>query len=331
MTPYLSIFGVIPASADSISVPNRMVCEIFSAYILTLVLVVDRDDTDLLTVGRRDVGGVISCFGDPSQSSRLLRGRVPYLSAAIRVAVASAAVRRDPLVGHFFSLHGEFGVRHLAADVLVGFALSAGLSRTKLGRSVDGRILGLGVSGRGFSGGMGFSRLLARSLVARLGPRGAVAGRGVDVPTGDVLAFWGSVRVTLTRRRGRGGAPANEELSEPHPDPQETTLEAHERDPPPLLKARPHPSTPLSDPAAPKTTSSQTGKLSNSPNERTSSAHSFSINESNLRTWAATLMMPHSGDESCVSHFSSTLALMSPLSVFGSSTVISPPLVNGGP
>lgn len=265
------------------SVPTKTVCEIFSAYILTRVLVADLDETDRDTVGLLEEGGVLSCLGEDSGStSRLLRGKVPYLSAATRVADASAAVdSRWPFVGHFFSSTGEFGVLHLAADVFVGLARRAGLSRTRFGRSVVGLIRGLGVRGRGFSGGVGFSLLLARSRVARLGPRGAVTGLGPEDPTGELL--FGSATVTFTRRRGRGGAPASEELSEPHPEPQETTLDAQERDPPPLLSARPHPSTPLSLPAAPSANSSPAGKLSRSPIERASSIAShdpFSTNDS---------------------------------------------------
>lgn len=271
MNTHFSIFGTIPAKADSTSVPSSTVCEVFSAYIRTRVFVVDRDDTDRVTVGLLDDGGVLSCFGDPSVSASFLRrGRVAYLSAATRVALASATVvNRGPFAGHLFSSLGEFGVRHLAVEVLVGLARKAGLSRTRLGKSAVGRILGFGVRGRGFSGGVGFSRLLARSRVAKLGPRGAVTGRGVDDPMGELR--FGSATVTLTRRRGRGGAPAMEELSEPQPDPQETTLEAQDLDPPPLLRARPHPSTPLSLPAAPSTNSSPAGKLSKSPSERASS------------------------------------------------------------
>lgn len=236
---------------------------------------VERDEAERVTVGLRDDGGVPSCFGEPSGSaSRLRRGRVAYLSAATRVAFASVTVvNRGPLAGHLFSSLGELGVRHRAVEVLVGFARSAGLSRTRLGRSAVGRIRGFGVSGRGFSGGVGFSRLLARSRVARLGPRGAVTGRGAAEPTGELR--FGSVTLTLTRRRGRGGAPASDELSEPQPDPHDTTLDAHDLDPPPLLRARPQPSTPLSLPAAPSASSSPAGKLSRSPSDLASSLGSL--------------------------------------------------------
>lgn len=231
----------------------------------------DREEQDRVTVGRREDGGVPSCRGEPSESaSRRLLGNVAYLSAATLVAFASVFVdNRGPFAGHLFSSLGEFGVRHLAVDVLVGLARRAGLSRTKFGRSAVGRIRGFGVSGRGFSGGVGFSRLLARSRVAKLGPRGAVTGRGGLDPIGEPR--FGSVTLTLTRRLGRGGAPARDELSDPQPEPHETTLEAHDRDPPPLLSARPHPSTPLSLPAAPNASSSPAGKLSRSPRDLASS------------------------------------------------------------
>lgn len=283
LSHYRSIFGIFPAKASSISFPSSTVCEVFSAYIRTRALIVDREDDDLETVGLLEDGGVPSCLGELSAStSRRLRGNVPYLSAATRVALASeVGVSLGPIVGHRFSSHGEFGVRHLAAEVFVGFARSAGLSRTRLGKSAVGRIRGLGVSGRGFSGGVGFSRLRARSLVARFGPRGAVTGRGVEDPTGEQR--FGSLTFTLTRRLGRGGAPANEELSDPQPEPQDTTLEAHDLDPPPLLSARPHPSTPLSLPAAPSASSSPAGKLSMSPSDLASSntsQFSFSTNNS---------------------------------------------------
>lgn len=230
-----------------------------------------REDADLETVGLLDVGGVVSCLGEPSVSvSRFLRGKVAYLSEVDRVTVFSGfGVSRGPLVGHLFSSHGELGVRHRADEVLVGFARNAGLSLTRFGRSPLGLIRGLGVSGRGFSGKVGFSLLLARSLVAKFGPRGAVAGRGVDEPIGELR--FGSGTFTFTRRRGRGGAPANEELSEPQPEPHDTTLEAHDLDPPPLLSARPQPSTPLSLPAAPSASSSPAGKLSRSPSDLASS------------------------------------------------------------
>lgn len=230
-----------------------------------------REEAERVTVGRRDEGGVPSCLGEPSGSaSRLLRGSVAYLSAVALVALTSATVvNRGPFAGHLFSSLGEFGVRHRAVEVLVGFARNAGLSRTRFGKSAVGRIRGLGVSGRGFSGGVGFSRLLARSRVARLGPRGAVTGRGAAELTGELR--FGSATLTLTRRRGRGGAPASDELSEPQPEPQDTTLEAHDLDPPPLESARPQPSTPLSLPAAPRASSSPAGKLSRSPNDLASS------------------------------------------------------------
>lgn len=246
-------------------------------------------------VGRRDDGGVLSCFGDPSGSaSRRLRGKVAYLSAAALVALASTTVAsRGPFEGHLFSSLGELGVRHLAVDVLVGFARSAGLSRTRLGKSAVGRMRGFGVSGRGFSGGVGFSRLLARSRVARLGPRGAVTGRAVVVPTGELR--FGSVTLTLTRRRGRGGAPARDELSEPQPEPHDTTLEAHDRDPPPLLRARPQPSTPLSLPAAPSTSSSPAGRLSRSPRDLASSFGSLGSGSKNVVSFSkGARLLPHS-------------------------------------
>lgn len=267
---YLSIFGCRPPNAASISAPSNTVCTVFSAYILTRILVVDRDDVDLVIVGRRDEGGVTSCFGEPSLSSLRRRGKVPYLSAAIRVALVSMTF--DSLgpfvVGHRFSSLGEFGVLHRAAEVFVGLARRAGLSLTRLGRSPVGRMRGLGVRGLGFSGGTGFSRLRALSRVARLGPLGAVTGRGVDALKG--VFFCGSANVTLTRRRGLGGAPATEELSEPQPEPQDTTLEAQDREPPPLLNARPHPSTPLSLPAAANASSSTAGRLSRSSDRASS-------------------------------------------------------------
>lgn len=288
-------------------------------------------------VGRRDEGGVPSCLGDPSGStSRFRLGRVPYLSAAIRAAFVSVTgVSRGPFDGHRFSSLGEFGVRHLAVEVFVGLARRAGLSRIRFGKSAVGRIRGFGVRGLGFSGGIGFSRLLARSRVAKLGPRGAVTGLGVDDPTGELR--FGSVTFTFTRRRGRGGAPASEELSEPQPDPHETTLDAHDLDPPPLLRALPHPSTPLSLPAAPSTSSSPAGKLSRSPSDLASSftsQGSFSKNGSlntptdSLSSSTASATIPLSSLLLSLSFLKSTSSLFTALVSLGGdpslSTFISP-------